>query len=524
MSARNPRFSIEWNRNSSAAAMAMALVAVVNVYVAFVTPVPAGGQDSWNHYLYARWAVQHPALLLDQWGKPFFTLLALPFAQLGIGAVLLLNHLCVLGTAWLSYLTARKLGMKNPWIVIFLFAWQPIVLANVHSALTEPSNALVLVWICYLFAGNRWKTATIVASFLPVIRSEGFVLLGAIGVFLVLRNRWKYLPWASVGVLTYGVVGAIVSKQWNWLIVNNPYVRQEVDGGFDAGHGSFWHYASHQKEISGIIVSVLCMVSLFMVLAYVAKRLKRKTPAQNSQMALWLWWPLLGFFFLAHSLLWWKGAMGSHGLIRVFVTVSPIMALLSMYSLDRIMRVEIRQLNRALKALMSAGMFLVAFPGASLPYPWQTVLHQDVIYNGRDESQPVAQALRWIASSKACSQGVLVHQIPAINVFKHLDPWGAESQLHPPSPNGEWVEAKPVQQWPTASKTLSIWSVDTRDSGAHDWLPVGSVVLWDNFHARRDGNMHRSALLSLKHYQTVFTAGMTDADTTNDVIVRVKIK
>jgi len=28
----------------------------------------------------------------------------------------------------------------------------------------------------------------------------------------------------------------------------------------------------------------------------------------------------------------------------------------------------------------------------------------------------------------------------------------------------------------------------------------------------------------LKHYQTVFTAGMTDADTTNDVIVRVKIK
>ena len=251
MSARNPRFSIEWNRNSSAAAMAMALVAVVNVYVAFVTPVPAGGQDSWNHYLYARWAVQHPALLLDQWGKPFFTLLALPFAQLGIGAVLLLNHLCVLGTAWLSYLTARKLGMKNPWMVIFLFAWQPIVLANVHSALTEPSNALVLVWICYLFAGNRWKTATIVASFLPVIRSEGFVLLGAIGVFLVLRNRWKYLPWASVGVLTYGVVGAIVSKQWNWLIVKNPYVRQEVDGGFDAVMAAFGIMHRIKKRFQG---------------------------------------------------------------------------------------------------------------------------------------------------------------------------------------------------------------------------------------------------------------------------------
>lgn len=523
MSARNPRFPIEWNRNSSAAAMAMAVVALVNVYIAVITPVPAGGQDSWNHYLYARWAIQHPTLMLDQWGKPFFTLLALPFAQFGIGAVLLLNHLCVLGTAWLSYLTARKLGLKNPWMVIFLFAWQPIVLSNVHSALTEPSNALVLVWICYLYAGNRWKSATLIASFLPVIRSEGFVLLAAILFFLALRKRWKYMPLATVGVLIYGLLGAIASGEWNWLIAKNPYVRQEVDGGFDAGHGSFWHYASHQKEIMGIIVASLCLVSLCLVLAYVARRLKRKTPAQNSQMALWLWWPLLGGFFLAHSILWWKGAMGSHGLVRVFVTVSPIMALLSMYSLDRIMRIEIRLLNRALKAMVSAGMFLVAFPGAGLPYPWQGVAQCDVIYNGRDDNKPVAQALRWIQASNEYKDALLVHQIPAINVFKQLDPWGAELELHPQSPSGEWMPANPVAQWPKASRTLSIWSVDTKDSGAHDWLPLGSVILWDNFHGRRDGNMDRSELMSLRNYRTIYQSGLLDADTTNDVIVRVKI-
>ncbi len=136
---------MHWNRNSSAALSAIVVVGLVNLYVAYVSLAPAGGQDSWNHYLYARWAPQHPLLLLDQWGKPFFTLLALPFAQFGIKGVLLLNHLSVLATAWLAYLTARKIGMRNPWMAIFLFAWQPIVLANVHSALTEPSNALVLV-------------------------------------------------------------------------------------------------------------------------------------------------------------------------------------------------------------------------------------------------------------------------------------------------------------------------------------------------------------------------------------------
>ena len=330
MWASHTKYRIEWNRNSSAAAMAMVLVTLVNVYLSSSMSVPAGGQDSWNHYLYARWAWQHPTLLLDQWGKPFFTTLAMPFAQLGIGAVLFLNHACILATAWLSYLTARKMGFKNPWMVIFLFAWQPIVLANAHSVLTEPSNALVLVWICYLFAGNRWKCGAVVASFLPVVRSEGFVLLGAILLFLALRNRWKYMPLSVVGVLLYGIVGALISGKWNWLFAENPYVRQEVDGGFEAGHGSFWHYAMHQKEIMGIIVAALCLVSLVLVLIYVAKRLKRKTPAANSQIALWLWWPLLGFFFLAHSILWWKGAMGSHGLLRVFVTVSPVMALLSM--------------------------------------------------------------------------------------------------------------------------------------------------------------------------------------------------
>ncbi len=524
MWATKPKFRVEWNRNSSAAAMAMLLVALVNAYLSVNVSVPSGGQDSWNHYLYARWAWQHPTLLLDQWGKPFFTTLAMPFAQLGIGAVLFLNHLCVLATAWLSYLTARKMGFKNPWMVIFLFAWQPIVLSNVHSVLTEPSNALVLVWICYLFVGNRWKTATIMASFLPIVRSEGFVLLGAILLFLALRNRWKYMPLSVVGVLLYGVVGALISGKWNWLITENPYVRQEIAGGFDAGHGSFWHYAMHQKEIMGIIVATLCLISLVLVALYVVKRLNRKTPANNSQIALWLWWPLLGFFFLAHSVLWWKGAMGSHGLLRVFMTVSPVMALLSMYSLDLIMRVEIQFLNRLLKATVSVGMFLLAFPGAGLPYPWQSQSQNDVIYNGNNDNKPVAQALRWIETSTEYKNGILVHQIPAINVFKDLDPWGAESQLHPTSPNGEWMNAKPVKQWPKFSKTLSIWSVDTKDSGAHDWMPKGSVILWDNFHARRDGNMGRAALLSLKKYRTIYSAGMSDADTTNDVIVRVKFQ
>jgi hypothetical protein len=532
---------MHWNRNSSAALSAILVVGLVNLYVAYVSLAPAGGQDSWNHYLYARWAPQHPFLLLDQWGKPFFTLLALPFAQFGIKGVLLLNHLCVLATAWLAYLTARKIGMRNPWMAIFLFAWQPIVLANVHSALTEPSNALVLVLVCYLYAGSRWVSATVLASFLPLVRSEGFVLLMAVMLFLVFRDRKKYLPYTLVGVTLYGLLGALVSGQWNWLMANNPYVRQELDGGFDAGSGNFWHYAMHQREITGVLVLLFCLISLVLVLNYVLKRLKRKTPANNSQMALWLWWPLFGLFFLAHSVLWWKGAMGSHGLLRVFMVVSPVAALLAMYGLDILMRHEIRILNRILKFLVSVGMFLLAFPGAGIGYPWNPTFLGGGVYNGESVSEngavelagetgsaeagakanPVAQAIYWVKQN-GLGDRIWAHQIPAIDVFENYDPWAAEAQLHPKSPSGEWMPALPVPSWPKQAKTLKLWSLDAKDSGVNDWFPKGTVVIWDNFHGRRDGRLDKAQLMRLKKYRQVYGAGLTDGDTLNDVLVFVK--
>lgn len=515
------KMKFAWNQNSSAALMALFFVAVVNAWLGFTMSEPAGGQDSWNHYLYARWAPQHPELLLDQWGKPFFTFFAMPFAIFGIGGVLFFNQLCVLVAAWLVYLTSRRVGLKNPWLTIFLFAWQPIVLANVHSALTEPSNAMVLALICYLFASNKWTAATITASFLPMVRSEGFVLLLAVMLFLALRNRWKYMPLTVVGIVFYALLGAAVSGEWNWLFAHNPYIQQEVAGGFDAGHGNFWYYLNHQREITGIFVTVLCFVSLILILGYIGKRLQKKMPASNSQMALWLWCPLFGFFFLAHSILWWKGAMGSHGLLRVFVVVAPVAALLAMLALDQIMRVEIKALNRVLKSAMVLGLFLLSFPGAGLPYPWNQNFAGHPGMVEQSAGKPIAEAVKWIQKSKYHDH-VLAHQLPVINVALNYDPWLAGEQLHPISPTGDWMKGKQVSDWPMSARTLSLWSLNTKDSGSNDWFPEGTVVLWDNFHGRRDGQIQRKQLLALKNYSVIYTGGMGDADTCNDVIVMLK--
>jgi len=68
---------LKLRRNSVAALSALLGLTILYAGVAIKAQEAAGGQDSWNHYLYARWCFKHPHLMLDLWAKPF-----LPFLRL----------------------------------------------------------------------------------------------------------------------------------------------------------------------------------------------------------------------------------------------------------------------------------------------------------------------------------------------------------------------------------------------------------------------------------------------------------
>jgi hypothetical protein len=485
-------------RNAYAAWASMALLFGVYAWLWYRAEGPAGGQDSWNHFLYARWAPFHSELLLDQWGKPLFTLLALPFAPMGIDGLYALNMLATLGTAWLGYMTARRLGLRNPWMFIPLFGLQPLVLANVHSALTEPSNALMLVAIVYLLASRRLAAAAVLGSFLPFMRTEGFILLGAMFLFLWVRSRARYAWHAGIGTLVFAVLGAAVSGDWAWIVRQNPYVKQEEEKRFDPGHGGFWHYAEAQREIWGPLVSVLVLASLVWVLVYVFSRMKKKTPRELSQMALWLWWPLFLSFFLAHSWVWYSGTYGSHGLLRVFVVVAPLAAFLAHYSLHRLMIMDVAILNRILKVGVLLALFLTAYPGAHFSYPWESKSP----ISGYAGATTVQQGLDFIRregllDSQAGSTPLLVHQLPELNAELDFDPWAAPDQ----------------------AKSYYMWSIDKRPG--QDWMPKGTVLLWDNFHARRDAPMSLHELRALGTYQEL-AYFPSDVDSVYDVRIFLK--
>src|SRR5688572_18213389 len=73
--------------------------------------------DSIYHYLYAHYSFTHPELLLDHWAKPLFTLISSPFAYFGFEGMKVMNTIIMVFTAWIGYLVAKKLELKNSYLI-----------------------------------------------------------------------------------------------------------------------------------------------------------------------------------------------------------------------------------------------------------------------------------------------------------------------------------------------------------------------------------------------------------------------
>jgi hypothetical protein len=485
------RFSYLNIRNSNAALIVSALALIVYLLIWWRADWPAGGQDSWNHLLYARWSLKHPKLMLDQWGKPFFTIPAIPFAMFGIHGLYVFNITCTLLSGWLIYATARKLGMKLPWMASAFFLFQPVVFGNVISGLTEPINALALSYMFYLFAGQRYAGGTIMASLLPFFRSEGFVLMAAVFIFLLASRKWKYLPLLLSGSILYTLITGLITGNWQAILDQNPYLKFETKGEFNPGHGSFFHYIDNFKCITGIAITILMVAALILLAAHIVYLLRKRTPEEKSRFVFWLIAPLFLFFFLAHSYIWWKGSLGSHGLTRVFLVVAPAAALLALYAFDKLLAFDFSFLNKILPISLVIYCLALCYIGYPYPFPWE----KERAIPAYPAQTNIENALLYIKNHNLQNHP-LVHQMPFINAQLGWDPWA--------SPNN--------------AKTFYLWSIGKDPS--KDWLPDSSIILWDGWHAVRDTPLTLNTLRSLKHYKEI--AHFPHKDSIYDVRLFIK--
>ncbi len=290
--------------------------------------------DSVSHYLFAKYAPKHPELYFDHWAKPVFVLLASPFAQFGFTGMKIFNSCVVLLTIFTTYRIAKTLKFRNAIIVSFILICTPLYFTLTFSGLTEPLFALVVSISILLLLKDKYIAASILISFLPFIRSEGLIFIGIFAIYFSFKCKWKMLPLLVVGHLIYSFLGYFIHHDLLWVIREIPYAH--LDSVY--GNGTLFHFSEKLYYLLGLPIYFLFVIGL---IAIYWDAIKKKSNL-NEQVLL-----ALGFlsFFIAHSLFWFLGIFGSMGLLRVFICVMPIIALVALKGYNFITETVLGQLK-----------------------------------------------------------------------------------------------------------------------------------------------------------------------------------
>lgn len=293
------------------------------VVIALLSDGVYGGADNYSHFRLARYAFRHPEFFVDQWGKPVYTTLTSIFAQYGFNGSKVFNILAGLATAYILFLSARKLNYRYPILIIIILCSMPLYFLLMISSLTEVLFSLLVAFSTWLFLTKKYKWFAVVASFIPFVRTEGFILLPVYVAALVTEKKFKALPMLLTGTVFYSIVGSFHYGDLFWVFNQMPYV-----GGKNVyGSGSLLHYVNANKEITGLLPAFL-LVAGIAILIYQSFS---KAVQNNFLKFEWMLLFLPFFIYLSfHSWLWWQGLGASFGLIRVMAGVLPLAALLCM--------------------------------------------------------------------------------------------------------------------------------------------------------------------------------------------------
>ncbi len=284
-----------------------------------------GGADNIAHYQISRYSFKYPELLLDLWGKPVYTLLSAPFAQFGYDVAKIFNVMVAVFTLFLSAKIAKRMfpDVLSPFFIVLFIAFSPVYFLVAASCLTEVLFSFVLVAAVYLFIRNKFIFAAVVLSFLPLVRSEGIVILPVFALALVLSRSYRSLPFLISGMVLYSIIGYFVFGDILWLITKQPYSMGESI----YGSGSLFHFIKHSPSIFGIPLLILILIGIVIWISGVAKKFSlhsRDTVLFVLIAGSWI------TFFAAHTYVWWQGTGGSLGLTRVMGGIIPLAAITGM--------------------------------------------------------------------------------------------------------------------------------------------------------------------------------------------------
>lgn len=283
--------------------------------------------DSITHYAISRYSWAHPYLLFDNWGKPVFTILSSPFAQFGWKGITVFNSLTGVITCCLIAQIIYKLKWGiSPYCALLLFFIPNFPLA-LNSGLTEPLYALVLMLTVYLITIERYSWAAVAISFLPFVRSEGFISMTVIALFFIAMNRCKEILFMVTGLISISILGFLFQHEsLFWVFTTNPYTH----GIDNYGAGNWSDFFVKFYYMTGIPFIILFWGATLLIIKVLVGRLIINFKETFTSIE-FLLFGLFFSFFLAHVVFWKFGLFHSFGMSRVLISIIPIGLLMVLY-------------------------------------------------------------------------------------------------------------------------------------------------------------------------------------------------
>ncbi|MEN8120145.1 MAG: hypothetical protein ABFS35_07350 [Bacteroidota bacterium] len=353
--------------------------------LAFFSEGSYGGADDLTHYRFSRYAFQFPEFFLHHWAKPFYTLLAAPFAQFGFVGVRIFNVIIGSLTAYFTYRIAKQLGLQYPFMAIFFLLLSTLYPALMLSGMTEILFSFILVLSVFLFLNKNYIVSAIVLSFLPLVRTEGIILLIVFVLPFVLKRRFLSIAFLLMGFFIYSVIGGFYYHDFLWLITQMPY----GDATDIYGTGSLFHFVLQSKGIFGFVFTAFIFLGIIIILYQFIRLKPEKIAYKNNDAILLILIPASAYYW-AHSFSWYLGVGSSVGLIRVMAAIIPLFAIIALVSYDFLLSKF--KINKILSLFVS--IFVIAF-----------LLHSTLSLNQfpvplREKNQLIKEASNWIKNSE----------------------------------------------------------------------------------------------------------------------------
>jgi len=430
----------------------LAVFLLVSVVIILNTENSFGGSDPFSHFRIARWSWKYHRLFFDSWGKPVYTILVSPFAQLGMNFARLYNVLMGLLTAFFAWKLTRELKLNNSWMVVLLVLFTPIYFSLMFAALTEVTFSMLLMLSLLLFFQRKYFWSAVVISFLPLVRTEGIVLIPVLLLAFGLKKQWKVLPLFTAGFFLISWLGQPFYHSFWWLITNMPYKSGSAD---IYGHGKLLHFIYQTKGILGYPIAALFCVGLLAGLWFWIRKDRFQL---NQRFYFLLLIPGSYLLYLAaHSVAWWKGLGSSLGLIRVIGAVTPLAAITALYGFD-VLAAVFSKYRKIMVAFLALLLLWIVYAGVTA--------HQDSFRKSRPQ-QIMTQACDYLKVN-----GLDNNKIYYFNTYipyrLGTDPYDV---LH---------------SWEGVPHTLKISNI----------IPNGSIVVWDAHFGPNEGKTPLNKLLN----------------------------